>query len=128
MTRRIEHAVILTAADCALLHSAAQLSGLRRAARGKSERLYSILTDVTAAAYAHHTSVSGTKPQVRAETRQARSVEMITVSDIAERAGITPRGVRNHIRNGLLTAHKINGSWLIDADTAEQYLAGRQAG
>lgn len=128
MTRRVEHAVILTAADCALLHSAAQLSGLRNAARGKSDRLYSILTDLTAAAYAHHTSAYGTKPQVTPGIRQARSAEMVTVSEIASRAGITPRGVRNHIRSGLLAARKINGSWLINADTAEQYLAGRQAG
>lgn len=127
MTRRVKNAVILTGSDCALLYETARLRDLRVKARGTSDRLYALLTDITAAAFDHQTSVEGTKPQINAETGDARSTEIVTVEAVARRAGITPRAVRNHIEAGLLEAHKINRVWIIPTSAAEQYIAGRNA-
>lgn len=119
--------MILTGADAALIYQAAHLRELRIAARGKSDRLYSLLTDITAAAFAHQSSVEGTKPQDSTETRETESAGIVTVGYVARRAGITPRAVRNHITEGLLEAQQQGRIWIITTQAAEQYLAGRQA-
>lgn len=126
MTRRVENAVILTGADCALLYEAARLRDLRVKARGSSDRLYALLTDITQAAFVH-ASADGTKPQEVTENDEARSTEIVTVEAIARQAGLTPRAVRNHIEAGLLDATKVNRSWVITTHAAEQYIAGRKA-
>ena len=125
MTRRVENAVILTGSDCALIYEAAHIRDLRIAARGKSERLYSLLTDLTAAAFAHQASPGGTKPQEATENDDAGYMEMTTVESVAKRSGVTPRTIRNHIGAGLLEATKINRTWVITAQAAEKYIAGR---
>jgi hypothetical protein len=125
MTRHVENAVILTGADAALLYQAANIRSLRVAARGKSDRLYALLTDITTAAFVHTTSVDGRKPQARAEVREAGDIEVNTVAQVAKRAGITSRAVRNHIKEGLLEATMINRNWVITPQAADQYLAGR---
>lgn len=125
MTRRVQNAVILTGADAALLYEAAKLRDLRVSARGKSDRLYALLTDITEAAFAHRTSVDGRKPQMSAEVGEAREMEITTVEQVAKRTGITPRAVRNHIKEGLLNATMINRTWVIAPAAAEQYIAGR---
>lgn len=127
MTRRIENAVILTGADAALLYSAANLRALRIAARGKSDRLYALLTDITQAAFIYSTSVDGTTHGTSAEPGESGSTEVVTVEQVARRARITPRAVRNHIGLGLLEAQKVNRVWVITNQAAEQYIAGRSA-
>lgn len=127
MTRRVENAVILTGSDCALLYEAARLRDLRVKARGASDRLYALLTDITAATFAHQASAKGTKPQVSTETSESRRAEIVTVEAVARQAGITPRAVRNHIEAGLLDAQKINRVWIIPTNAAKQYIAGRNA-
>lgn len=127
MTRRVENAVILTGADAALLYEAARLRELRISARGKSDRLYSLLTDITAAAFAHQASAEGIKPQAPTENSETKSAGIVTVGQVARRAGITPRTVRNHITDGLLEATQQGRIWIITTQAAEQYLAGRQA-
>ncbi|WP_136056818.1 helix-turn-helix domain-containing protein [Microbacterium sp. K24] len=125
MTRHVTNAVILTGADAALLYQAANLRALRVASRGKSERLYGLLTDITQAAFAHTTSVDGRKPQASAEVREAGDIEVNTVEQVARRAGITSRAVRNHIKAGLLEATMVNRNWVIAPEAADQYIAGR---
>lgn len=126
MTRRVENAVILTGADAALLYSAANLRALRVAARGKSERLYSLLNDITQTALAHVGSAEGTKPTETTEPDESGDTEVMTVNQIARRARITPRAVRNHIRDGLLAATQKGRIWIIQPEAAEQYIAGRE--
>ncbi|GGD83185.1 hypothetical protein [Microbacterium murale] len=127
MTRRVENAVILTGADAALLYTSAHLRELRIAARGKSDRLYTLLTDITSAAFAHHASLDGTKPQDVTEKHETESAGIVTVRQVAREAGITPRAVRNHIGLGLLEATQQGRIWIITAHAAEQYIAGRKA-
>lgn len=127
MTRRVENAVILTGADAALLYSAANLRELRVAARGKSERLHALLTDIRATAFAHVASVEGTERENTTETDDSGSRELISVAQVARRARITPRAVRNHIRAGLLEATQQGRIWIIQAQAAEQYIAGRKS-
>lgn len=126
MNRRVENAVILTGSDCALIYEAAKLRDLRIAARGKSDRLYALLTDITAAAFTHAASVDGTTPRKSTEPGQAESTETTTVVRIARRAGITPRAVRNHIKDGLLEATQQGRIWIITQTAADQYIAGRE--
>lgn len=127
MTRRVQNAVILTGADAALLYSAANLRALRISARGKSDRLYSLLTDITQAAFAHASSVDGSERGISAEPDESGTAAIVTVERVARQAGITPRAVRNHIRLGLLEAQKVNRVWVVTSQAAEQYIAGRKA-
>lgn len=128
MTRRIENGVILTGADCALLYSAARLHELRNRSRVGADRLYALLTDISAAAAMHVTSDNGTKPREPAEPDEAGSTEEVTtVAAIARRAGITPRAVRNHIDLGILHATLAGRTWIITTEDANQYIEGRKA-
>ena len=128
MTRRVENAVILTGADCALLYSAARLHELRNGSRVGADRLYSLLTDISAAAVMHTTSLEGTKARERTELDEAGSTEEVTtVAAIARRAGITPRAVRNHIGTGTLQATLAGRTWIITTEAANQYIEGRKA-
>lgn len=125
MAIRVEAAVVLSRADCALLYEAARLRELRVRARG-SGRLYTLLTDITITAFAHASSGEGNLKAEREEPGE--SGDMLTVTRVAARAGITPRAVRNHIAAGLLRAEKTGQMWVVQAATAEQYIAGRGAG
>ncbi|WP_146115178.1 helix-turn-helix domain-containing protein [Microbacterium sp. MYb66] len=125
MTRRVENAIILTGADAALLYQAANLRSLRVASRGKSDKLYALLTDITHAAFTYANSVDGRSGGKRAELDESGSTEIVTVEQIARRAGITPRAIRNHIGLGLLKATKASRTWVITPEAAEQYIAGR---
>lgn len=109
MSFRVENAVILTAADAALLYSAADLRALRISARGKSERLYQLLTEITQVAFSHSTSGSadGTNRGTNTESDESGNTEIVTVEQVARRARITPRAVRNHIKLGLLDAEQV---------------------
>ena len=128
MTRRVVNAVILTGADCALLYSAARLHELRNRSRVGADRLYALLTDISAAAVMHTSSVDGKNPRQSAEADDAESNEEVTtVADVARRAGITPRTVRNHISNGLLRATLAGRTWIITNEAANQYIEGRTA-
>ena len=126
MTRRVENAVILTGADAALIYQAANLRELRISARGKSNRLYALLTDITMAAFTHASSLDGTKPQNSTENHETESAGIVTVGYVARQAGITPRAVRNHIGLGLLEATQQGRIWIITQTAADQYIAGRK--
>lgn len=126
MTRRVENALLLSGADCALLYQAARLRDLRVQARGSSERLYGLLTDITTAAFAHADSLRGTRATEQTEPDDAESTGIVTVANIARRAGLTPRAVRNHIGRGLLHAEQQGRTWIITTEAAEQYIAGRK--
>lgn len=128
MTRHVENAVILNGADCALLYSAARLHELRNRSRVGADRLYALLTDISAAAVMHATSVDGKNARNAAEDVEAGSNEEVTtVAEVARRAGITPRAVRNHISNGLLPATLAGRTWIITNEAADQYIEGRTA-
>lgn len=45
----------------------------------------------------------------------------MTVNDVADRAGVTPRAVRKAIATGRLPARQMRGRWLIAADDADRY-------
>lgn len=120
--------MILSGADCALLYSAARLHELRNTTRMRADRLHALLTDIAAAAVLHSSSVGGTKPQEAAENDEAESnEEVVTVTAVAKRAGLTPRAVRNHINAGLLRATLIGRTWVIAPGAADQYIEGRKA-
>lgn len=127
MTRRVINAVFLTGSDCALLYEAARLRELRVAARGSSDRLYSLLTDITAAAFDYRDSVNGKKPKVTRENDEAGDMGIVTVATVARQAGVTPRTVRNHIGQGLLAATQQGRTWVITTEAANQYIEGRKA-
>lgn len=127
MTRRVENAVILTGSDAALLYQAANIQRLRIAARGKSDRLYALLTDITEAAFIHAASLDGKTPGKAAESDESQDNDIVTVEHVARRAGVTPRTVRNHIEIGLIEAEKIGRCWVISRDARDQYLAGRRS-
>lgn len=127
MSQHITNGVYLSGSDAALLYQSAGIRDLRIKARSRSDRLYAVLTDITIAAFSHATSVEGTKPRISAETEKAEEVEVMKVEQIAKQAGITPRAVRNHIRDGLLQATRVGRIWVITQDAAEQYLEGRKA-
>lgn len=127
MTRRVTNAVILTGSDCALLYEAARLRELRVAARPSSDRLYSLLTDITVAAFDHMDSLNGKKPEVTAEKDEAGDTGIVTAKEVARRAGVTPRTVRNHIERGLLAATQQGRTWVITTAAANQYIEGRKA-
>ncbi len=128
MTRRVSNAVILTGADCALLYSAARLHELRNTTRVRADRLHALLTDISAAAVLHASSVEGTKPRETTENDEAGSNEEVaTVAAVAKRAGLTPRAVRNHINAGILHATLIGRTWVIAPADADQYIEGRKA-
>lgn len=125
MSRRIDHALILTGADAALLYQAANLRDLRIAARGRSERLYTLLVELSETAFAHVAAADGNQPSpvVNADKHE----DITSVEHIAREAGVTPRTIRNHIEAGLLQARKINRTWVITTADAQQYITGRQA-
>jgi len=129
MSYRVDTAVILTAEDAALLYSAANLRSLRISARGKSERLYQLLTNITHVAFsaANTSSANGTTRGTVAEPDESGNTEIVTVEQVARRAHITPRAVRNHIGLGLLDAQKVNRAWVITSQAADQYINGRRA-
>lgn len=127
MSRRLQNVVILTGSDCALLYEAARLRELRVAARGSSDRLYSLLTDITAAAFDYRDSLNGKKPEVKRENEEAGDMGIVTAKEVARRAGVTPRTVRNHIALGLLAATQQGRTWVITTESANQYIEGRKA-
>ncbi|WP_194763966.1 hypothetical protein [Microbacterium sp. UFMG61] len=119
--------MILTGSDAALLYQVANIRRLRIAARGKSDRLYALLTDITEAAFIHAASVDGKNRGKPAESDESQSNDIVSVEHIARRAGVTARTVRNHIGLGLITAEKVNRTWLITREAAQQYIDGRTA-
>ncbi|MGP1371532.1 MAG: helix-turn-helix domain-containing protein [Almyronema sp.] len=48
--------------------------------------------------------------------------EMITVSEAAELSGYTPQHVRLLIRQGLISARRAGGIWLVEASSLKSYL------
>lgn len=127
MTRRVENAVVLTGSDAALLYEAASLRELRVLTRGKSDRLYALLTDITESAFLYMASRDGKPPRKPAESDESQDSDIVTVEHLARRAGVTPRTIRNHIGLGLIQAKKVNRIWLISREAAKQYIDGRQA-
>ncbi|WP_141651220.1 hypothetical protein [Microbacterium sp. 3J1] len=127
MSRRLENALVLTGGDALLLYQAAHLRELRVKARGRSERLYELLTDITKTALSHSDSVDGKVPRETTERDESQDMEIVNVGQLARRAGVTPRTIRNHILLGLIKAEKANRTWLISAQDADQYISGRQA-
>lgn len=51
--------------------------------------------------------------------------EFYTVKDICEALDVLPDSLRQHIRAGKLKALKINGSYIIDREEAERFIAER---
>lgn len=126
MSRRADHAVMLDGRDAAMLWTAAQLDELRIRSRS-NPALYELLRQIYDAALAWHTSVNGSKAQIKAELRDPGSKEFATVKELARRIGKTPRTVRNDITSGLLKATKKGHEWVITTEAATAYIAGRQA-
>jgi excisionase family DNA binding protein len=71
-----------------------------------------------------HTSAPGSARPPAPEVPQDLPV---TVSELAERVGITGRAVRHAITAGRLPAHRVADRWLIDRADAETYRRTRAA-
>ena len=71
-----------------------------------------------------HTSAPGSTRPPAPEVPQDLPV---TVSELAERVGITGRAVRHAITAGRLPAHRVADRWLIDRADAETYRRTRAA-
>lgn len=128
MTRRSDGPVcILTAEDAAILWQAAGLNEARIQLRSES-RAYSILVDIykTALSAAGRNAASGNSRTVKTETREAISEEVVTVTQIAKRARVSPRTIRNHIAAGTLPAIRLGREWIITRREADIYVAGRK--
>lgn len=48
--------------------------------------------------------------------------EMITVSEASKVSGYTPQHIRLLIRQGLITARRAGGIWLIEASSLRHYI------
>lgn len=129
MSVRTEGSVcILTAQDAAILWQAAKLRELRIYTRSEDSALAEILRDIwsTALLAMPDRTVSGNGNAVKAETREAISNEVLTVKEVADMAGITPRTIRNHITAGILPAAQMGREWIITRQEADTYVAGRK--
>lgn len=71
-----------------------------------------------------HTSAPGSTRPPSPEVPQDLPV---TVSELAERVGITGRAIRHAITAGRLPAHRVADRWLIDRADAETYRRTRAA-
>jgi len=71
-----------------------------------------------------HTSAPGSTRPAAPEVPQDLP---LTVSELAERVGITGRAVRHAITAGRLPAHRVADRWLIDRADAEHWRRNRAA-
>ncbi len=71
-----------------------------------------------------NTSAPGSTPPPTPEVPQDLP---LTVSELAERVGITGRAIRHAITGGRLPAHRVADRWLIDRADAETYRRTRAA-
>jgi excisionase family DNA binding protein len=127
MTRRVDNAVILDGPAAAMLWTAARLSDLRIAARGRDERLYGLLLDIYRTALAHSDSLRGKRATESTEPNEPEDIMHTTPAKLARQLGVHPRTVRNDIERGLLPAQKVGRAWIIRADAADAYLNSRKA-
>lgn len=127
MSVRTEGSVcILTAQDAAILWQIAELNDVRIRFRSES-RAYSILVDIYRTALtATDNSPNGNSDAAKAEPRKATSDAVLTVKEVADMAGITPRAVRNHITARILPAAQMGREWIITRREADTYIAGRK--
>lgn len=126
MSRRVENAVILDGPAAAMLSHAANLDELRKAVRGRDDRLYSLLTDIAITSAAWRGSVRGNQTVTSTEPDEARREPWSTPADIARQIGVHPRTIRNDIKRGILRAHLNGRIWTIEPDDATAYLESRK--
>lgn len=125
MTRRVDHALILTGQEAAILWHAADLNELRVRSRS-NPALYSLLVDLYKTALSSAPSDTGSKKPVKREIDETENTEFLTVTEVAKRAGVTSRTIRNDIGRELIRATRIGREWVITRPAAEAYIAGRR--
>ena len=58
--------------------------------------------------------------------RQAANINLRSIEDVANQFGVVPRTIRNWIKAGELTAHKVNRRYWIDDNDVGNFLARRR--
>lgn len=125
MSARIDGPVcILTAQDAAILWQAAKLNDARINSRPDT-RVYTILMDIYMTALSTKNAATGNPTPVKTAIREHVIREVVTVTELAKQAGISPRTVRSHITNRTLPAIQVGREWTITRRDAAAYIAGR---
>jgi hypothetical protein len=123
---KLDHVVVLSGRDCAVLWRAANLNELRIKARGQDDDLYRTLVTVYENALVYRDSVSGKAERPPAES--AGDWLWWNTQELAARAGCTPRTIRNHIRSGYIQADLRGREWVISVEEGQKYLQSHRLG
>jgi hypothetical protein len=123
---QMDHVVILDGRDCAVLWRAAGLNELRIKARGQNDDLYRTLLKVYENALKYRDSVTGTPNGHTTET--TGDWLWWNTSELAARAGCTPRTIRNHIQRGLINADQRGREWIVTVEEGKKYLQSHRLG
>jgi hypothetical protein len=122
----LHNVVVLDGRDCAMLWRAADLNDLRINVRGQNDELYRTLVKVYENALKYRDSVSG-----KADERSGESAGdwlWWNTSELAARAGCTPRTIRNHIRRGWIQADQRGREWIVSVEEGKKYLQSHRLG
>lgn len=123
---KLDHVVVLDGRDCAMLWQAAGLGELRLRARGQNDDLYRTLVKVYETALRYRDSVNGKNDEPTTET--ARDWLWWNTTELAARAGRTPRTIRNHIRIGYIQAQRRGPIWVVSVEEGQKYLQSHRLG
>ena len=121
---KLDHVVVLDGRDCAVLWRAANLNELRIRTRGQNDDLYRTLVKVYENALHYRDSVSGKADEHAGET--AGDWLWWNTGELAARAGVTPRTIRNHIRRGWIQAEPRGREWTISVEEGNKYLQSQR--
>lgn len=125
MSRFIESGVlILTAEDARMLYQGARIGELRNRNRVGSTAFYSLLVDISRAAFSSPVAASGIEQRQDAASEEAG---MWTVQRLAKATGLAERTIRNWCLTGDIPATKAGRTWLIQGESAETFVARRKA-
>ena len=115
--------VILNARTCAYLNRYAGLDQFRRDHRGADPEVDNILLAIRLVELHWRNSATGTKEAPKPEL--APSSKWLSTRQVADRIGITDRGVRTAIANGRLHAESVVGRWRISSESLAHFKANR---
>lgn len=108
-----------------MLWRAAKLNELRIQSRGQNDELYQTLLEIYETALSYRDSLNGKAQRQEAET--AGDWLWWSTSELAARAGSTPRTIINHINRGWLQAEQRGRQWVIPVAEGKQYLMSQKA-
>ena len=115
--------VILDARTCAYLNRYAGLDQFRRDHRGSDSEVDKVLVAIRLAEIRWRTSVTGTQEAPAPEL--AASSKWLSTRQVADRLGMTDRGVRTAISQGRLQAENVVGRWRISLEQLAHFKANR---